>query len=348
MQEQTIIGSSLALTEVLEQVSALAEINRPVLVLGERGTGKELIAQRLHFLSPRWQRNLVKVNCAALNDNLLESELFGHQVGAFTGATKNHKGRFERADGGTLMLDELGTMSLHLQEKLLRVLEYGEFEPLGSHETKQVDVRVIGATSADLQAMAAAGTFRYDLLDRLAFDVVHLPPLRLRKDDILELAQHFAQRMGHELGWELFSGFSLQARQQLVNHSWYGNVRELRNVVERSLYRWGQANEPVPKIYLDVFSKPRSISPEHDTEHKSDYLSKHSAAQASQQADIGDFRQQVERYEFGLLQTALAQHQHHQSHTAHALGLSYHQLRGLLKKHKLAKSQGHEQGHEHD
>ena len=140
MKEQAVIGTSLALTEVLEQVSALAEIDRPVLVLGERGTGKELIAQRLHFLSPRWQRDLVKVNCAALNDNLLESELFGHQVGALTGATKNHKGRFERADGGTLMLDELGTMSLHLQKKLLRVLEYGEFEPLGSHETKQVDV----------------------------------------------------------------------------------------------------------------------------------------------------------------------------------------------------------------
>jgi psp operon transcriptional activator len=344
MREQTIIGSSLALAEVLEQVSALSQIDRPVLVLGERGTGKELIAQRLHFLSPRWQRELVKVNCAALNDNLLESELFGHQVGAFTGATKNHKGRFERADGGTLMLDELGTMSLRLQEKLLRVLEYGEFEPLGSHETKQVDVRVIGATSADLQTMAAAGIFRYDLLDRLAFDVVHLPPLRLRKDDILELAQHFAQRMSHELGWELFSGFSTQARQQLVNHSWYGNVRELRNVVERSLYRWGQANEPVPNVYLDVFSKPWSTSPEQDSEHQSDYLLKRSAVQAN----VGDFRQQVEGYEFGLLQTALAQHQHHQSHTAQALGLSYHQLRGLLKKHKLAKSQGHDQGHEHD
>jgi len=163
MKEQTIIGSSLALAQVLDQVSALAEIDRSILVLGERGTGKELIAQRLHFLSSRWQKELVKVNCAALNENLLESELFGHQVGAFTGATKAHKGRFERADGGTLMLDELGTMSLRLQEKLLRVLEYGEFEPLGGTETKQVNVRVIGATSADLQAMAQAGSFRHDL-----------------------------------------------------------------------------------------------------------------------------------------------------------------------------------------
>ena len=335
MLEQTIIGSSQALAEVLAQVSALAEIDRCVLVLGERGTGKELVVQRLHFLSPRWQRDLVKVNCAALNDNLLESELFGHQVGAFTGATKNHKGRFERADGGTLMLDELGTMSLRLQEKLLRVLEYGEFEPLGSHETKQVDVRVIGATSADLQAMAVAGTFRYDLLDRLAFDVVHLPPLRLRQDDILELAQHFAQRMSHELGWELFAGFSYHAREQLVNHSWYGNVRELRNVVERSLYRWGQPNELVPSVYLDVFSKPWNSTPHYTLANTSENIS----SEALQQTVVGDFRQQVEHYEFGLLQAALAVNQHHQTHTAHALGLSYHQLRGLLKKHKLAKSQ---------
>ena len=346
MREQTIIGSSLALAEVLEQVSALAEIDRSVLVLGERGTGKELIVQRLHFLSPRWQRDLVKVNCAALNDNLLESELFGHQVGAFTGATRNHKGRFERADGGTLMLDELGNMSLRLQEKLLRVLEYGEFEPLGSHETKQVDVRVIGTTSADLQAMAKAGTFRYDLLDRLAFDVVHIPPLRLRKGDILELAQHFAQRMSHELGWQLFLGFSLQARQQLVNHSWYGNVRELRNVVERSLYRWGQADEPVPEVFLDVFSKPWNLTQEHDQdqflEYELDQASKKGSIKTSSQVGLSDFRQQVERYEFGLLHTALAQNQHHQSHPANSLGLSYHQFRGLLKKHKLAKNQGHE------
>ncbi len=330
MKEQTIIGSSLALAKVLDQVSALAEIDRSILVFGERGTGKELIAQRLHFLSPRWQKELVKVNCAALNENLLESELFGHQVGAFTGAVKAHKGRFERADGGTLMLDELGTMSLRLQEKLLRVLEYGEFEPLGSTETKQVNVRVIGATSADLQAMAQAGTFRHDLLDRLAFDVVHLPALRKRKEDILELAQHFAQRMSHELGWDLFAGFTPQVSEQLVNYPWLGNVRELRNAVERSLYRWGHPQAPVASVHLDVFTNPWASRLATTEQNESPPIS----------ANTGDLKQQVDQYELGLLQGALAANKHHQSHTAQALGLSYHQLRGLLKKHKLAKGQG--------
>jgi len=327
MKEQTIIGSSMALAQVLEQVSALADIDRSVLVLGERGTGKELIAQRLHFLSSRWQQELVQVNCAALNDNLLESELFGHQIGAFTGATRAHKGRFERADGGTLMLDELGTMSLRLQEKLLRVLEDGQFEPLGSSETKQVDVRVIGATSADLQAMAEAGEFRYDLLDRLAFDVVHVPPLRQRQDDILELAQHFAQRMSHELNWDYFAGFSDRAQQQLLKHPWLGNVRELRNAVERSLYRWGQPKQPVVEIQLDVFLSPWQTP-----------ATELAPITLGHKADTGlDFKQQVDQFETAILQAALSANQHHQSRTAQALGLSYHQLRGLLKKHQLPK-----------
>jgi len=330
MKEQTIIGSSLALAQVLDQVSALAGIDRSILVIGERGTGKELIAQRLHFLSPRWKKELVKVNCAALNDNLLESELFGHQVGAFTGATKAHQGRFERADGGSLMLDELGTMSLRLQEKLLRVLEYGEFEPLGSTETKQVDVRVIGATSANLQAMARAGTFRHDLLDRLAFDVVHLPALRQRKEDILELAQHFAQRMSHELGWDLFAGFTPQASEQLINYPWLGNVRELRNAVERSLYRWDHPQTPVASVHLDVFTNPWASPLATPQQNQS----------APSRAINGGLKQQVDHYELGLLQHALVANKHHQSRTAQALGLSYHQLRGLLKKHKLAKGQG--------
>ena len=148
--QQTIIGQSPALSAALDHLSTLAAIDRPILVLGERGTGKELAAERLHFLSPRWTNSFVKINCGAITETLLESELFGHEAGAFTGATRQHIGRFERADGGTLFLDELGTMSLRLQEKLLRLIEYGEFERVGGHKTLRVDVRVIAATHADL------------------------------------------------------------------------------------------------------------------------------------------------------------------------------------------------------
>src|SRR5210317_2411498 len=253
---ENMIGDSAALATALEQVSHLAQINRPILVLGERGTGKELIAERLHYLSPRWDAPLVKVNCAAMADSLLESELFGHEPGAFTGATRSHRGRFERADGGTLFLDELGTMSLRLQEKLLRLVEYGEFERLGGQQTLQVDVRVIAATNADLQQEAERGLFRSDLLDRLSFDVVHLPALRQRRDDIPELAQHFAVQMCAELGWELFAGFTEDAMSQLIQHSWPGNVRELKNAVERSLHRWGDPLEPVAQIVTDPFRSP--------------------------------------------------------------------------------------------
>ena len=179
-----IIGQSRALAAALDHVSSLAVIDRPVLVMGERGTGKELVAERLHFLSSRWSNSLIKVNCGAITESLLESELFGHEAGAFTGATKTHIGRFERADGGTLFLDELGTMSLRLQEKLLRLIEYGEFERVGGQQTIDVDVRILAATNADLRTMADAGDFRWDLLDRLTFDVVSLPPLRERAEEL--------------------------------------------------------------------------------------------------------------------------------------------------------------------
>ena len=201
-----MIGQSPALTAALDHLSLLAGIDRPVLIIGERGTGKELAAERLHFLSPRWSEAFVKINCGAIAETLLESELFGHEAGSFTGATKQHIGRFERADGGSLFLDELGTMSLRLQEKLLRLIEYGEFERVGGQKTLKVDVRVIGATNADLPRMADAGEFRWDLLDRLSFDVVTLPPLRERREDIAELANHFAVRFVSELGWDFFPG----------------------------------------------------------------------------------------------------------------------------------------------
>jgi len=322
-----MIGNSEALAAALDHLSRLAPINRPVIVLGERGTGKELAAERLHFLSPRWEAPFIKVNCAAMAEALLESELFGHEPGAFTGATGTHRGRFERADGGTLFLDELGTTSARLQEKLLRLVEYGEFERLGGQRTLQVDVRVVAATHADLPALAAAGKFRHDLLDRLGFDVVYLPPLRERREDIAELAEHFAIQMSAELGWTLFPGFTEAAHARLRAHPWHGNVRELKNAVERSVHRWGDATAPVDALVLDPFAEARPAAAPPAPEAADPDRGPGDAAQP--------LRERVDAFERTLLREALARHGHQQKRTAAALGLSYDQLRGLLRRHGL-------------
>lgn len=324
--QESMIGQSAALATALEQVSRLAPINRPILVLGERGTGKELAAERLHFLSPRWDAPLLKVNCAAMADSLLESELFGHEPGAFTGATRTHRGRFERADGGTLFLDELATMSVRLQEKLLRLVEYGEFERLGGQQTLRVDVRVIAATNADLKQLAQEGQFREDLLDRLSFDVVHLPALRHRGADIPELAEHFAVGMCAELGWDLFPGFTGEAMTALQAYQWPGNVRELKNVVERSLYRWGIADEAVGEVVIDPFRSPFADQA----------LVVEDLAAAADHGVGPGFTDRMEGLEKRLLQDALAANGNHQRRTAEDLGLSYDQLRGLVRKHGLS------------
>ena len=327
--QTTMIGNSTALARALERLSRLAAINRPILVMGERGTGKELAAERLHYLSARWDAPLVKVNCAAMAESLLESELFGHEAGAFTGATRSQRGRFERADGGTLFLDELATMSVRLQEKLLRLVEYGEFERLGGQQTLQVDVRVIAATNVDLRELARDGRFRADLLDRLSFDVVHLPALRQRPEDIPELAQHFAVQLCSELGWELFAGFTPQSMASLQDYSWPGNVRELKNAVERSLFRWGDPLQPVAEVVIDPFQSPYPDSPP--------------AAPATAPVDsrgeapLGDFTTRLAQIEKQLLREALREHGEHQGRTAQALGLSYDQLRHLIRKHGLAR-----------
>jgi psp operon transcriptional activator len=221
--------------DLLEEVSRVAPLDRPILVIGERGTGKELIASRLHFLSARWDRPLVQLNAAALPETLLDSELFGHEAGAFTGAMRQRRGRFELADGGSLFLDEIASTSLAVQERLLRVVEYGAFERVGGSVTVQVDVRLIGATNLDLPSEAAAGRFRQDLLDRLAFDVLTVPPLRARREDIPLLAEHFGRAMAHDLGWPGFPGFGADAMDALRAHPWPGNVRELQNAVERAV-----------------------------------------------------------------------------------------------------------------
>ena len=172
MQSNSIISQSSTMSACLEHCSQAAQLNRPIIIYGERGTGKELIAERLHYLSPRWQKNFVKINCAALSESLLESELFGHEAGAFTGANKTHKGRFERAQDGTIFLDEIGCMSSALQEKLLRLVDYGEYERVGGQQVRQLDVRILAASHSNLFTLVEQGDFRADLLDRLAFDVI--------------------------------------------------------------------------------------------------------------------------------------------------------------------------------
>ncbi|MDX1291718.1 MAG: sigma 54-interacting transcriptional regulator, partial [Hyphomonas sp.] len=198
-QTTQLLGQAPAWLSAQEHVSRVAPLDRPILVIGERGTGKELIGERLHFLSKRWDGPFVKVNCAALSETLLDSELFGHERGAFTGAAEMRRGRFELADGGTIFLDEIATASDQVQEKLLRVVEYGEFQRVGGSKVLTTDVRIVAATNADLPGMVDAGEFRADLLDRLAFDVITLPPLRARPGDASLLADHFARRMAIEM-----------------------------------------------------------------------------------------------------------------------------------------------------
>jgi two-component system response regulator HydG len=229
-----IVGSSGALEKVLGVVRKVAKSNTTVLVRGETGTGKELIAGAIHHNSLRATRNFIKVNCAALQENLLESELFGHEKGAFTGADKQRIGRFEQADGGTLFLDEIGDMSPNTQAKILRVLQEHEFERLGGTRTIKVDVRLIAATNRDLPAMVEAGVFREDLYYRLNVVAIEMPPLRERKDDIAALANFFIRRFSGELKKKM-QGFEPEALKLLMRYQWPGNIRELENAIERAM-----------------------------------------------------------------------------------------------------------------
>ncbi len=336
-----LIGQAPAWVEILQRISAAAPLDRPILVIGERGTGKELVAARLHFLSGRWDKTYLAVNCAALPEDLLDSELFGHEAGAFTGAAKRHIGRFERADGGCLFLDEIATASTRVQEKLLRVIEYGEFERLGGDRTLSTDVRLIAATNVDLPALAAKGRFRADLLDRLAFDVITLPPLRARTEDIPVLAEHFGRRMAREIGAS-FPGFSNRAMAAMLAHAWPGNVRELKNTVERAVYRAlaaGEASGPIEAIPLDPFeSRFRPLEqigavaglPPVAAEKGAAVLPAASSPYAGLPFDAA-----VLAFEKSLLSEALTATQGNQTLAAERLGLSYHQLRNALRKHEL-------------
>jgi len=341
-QSPQLIGEDPSWLEAQEHVSRLAPLDRPCLIIGERGTGKELIGERMHFLSRRWDGPFVKVNCAALSEQLLDSELFGHERGAFTGATERRLGRFELADGGTLFLDEIATASMQVQEKLLRVVEYGEFQRLGGEKVISTNVRVVAATNVDLPSKATRGEFRADLLDRLAFDVVTLPPLRARPVDISLLADHFARRMAREMA-EDFPGFAPSAIAAMETHDWPGNVRELRNFAQRITYRAISEHLTDPVQFdpaaLDPFASPwrpaGSLSePARRPDEPSD-----SPAPPPPVLDI-PFEDQTRLFETSLIDTALSAFEGHQGKAANSLGLSYHQFRGLLKKHGYGKGAG--------
>jgi len=344
-----LIGHSQCFLEVLDRVSELARLDRPALVVGERGTGKEQIASRLHYLSPRWDRPLVKLNCAALAESLLETELFGHEAGAFTGAARRHSGRFELAHEGSLFLDEVSSSSQRVQEKILRVIEYGEFERVGGRETVKTDVRIIAAANLDLPSLAQRGEFRLDLLDRLAFDVITLPPLRARQADILLLAEHFAQRMTSELGREVFVGFGELAREQMLSYLWPGNIRELKNVVERGVYRMPDPDEELADLQFDPFQSPyrpgivaavaTADSPSAAAPAETSTLPpkiKAVASSVTTEPRSLPLPERVKRMEIQAVEQALAACRFNQRKAAELLGLSYHQLRGYLRKYKLS------------
>ncbi|MET0362554.1 MAG: phage shock protein operon transcriptional activator [Sphingobium sp.] len=338
MEKNTqFVGQSLAFLDAVELAGRAAELNRPVLVIGERGTGKELIAERLHHLSPRWGEPLIVMNCAALPETLIEAELFGHEQGAFTGATKARPGRFEEADGGTLFLDELGTLSMAAQERLLRVVEYGEVTRIGASRPQRVDVRIVAATNEDLPAAADAGRFRPDLLDRLSFEVITLPPLRAREGDIAVLTDHFGRRMAAELNWPQWPGFSPACMAELEGYPWPGNVRELRNVVERAVYRWDEPGKPISRIVFDPFASPWKPRP---MLNPAPVGAQEGAAAASPMStaghDVSDLKSAVDAHEAAIVQGALERYRYNQRATAKGLGLTYDQLRHCMKKHGLS------------
>ena len=333
------VGQSTAFLDSVERASRAAPLQRPVLVIGERGTGKELIAARLHQLSRRWQEPMVTLNCAALPETLIEAELFGHEQGAFTGATRARAGRFEEADKGTLFLDELATLSMAAQERLLRAVEYGEVTRIGSSRAIRVDVRIVAATNEDLPRLAEEGRFRADLLDRLSFEVITLPPLRVREGDIAVLANYFGGRMATELRWESWPGFSGETLRALEEYQWPGNVRELRNVIERAVYRWDNWDAPVGHVAFDPFDSPwkpsaaqlgEAFVPASPAEPRA------SAAPVPQYDSITDLRAAVDGHERAIVEHALSKHRYNQRQTAKALGLSYDQLRHAMKKHGLS------------
>jgi psp operon transcriptional activator len=323
------LGQSEAFLEFQERLSRVAPINRPVLLIGERGTGKELAAARLHYLSGRWERPLVTLNCASLAPTLIESELFGYERGAFTGARERRAGRFESAEGGTLFLDEIGNVPLEVQGKILRVVEYNTFERVGSAERIDVDVRIVAATNADLWELVRREQFKADLLDRLSFEVLVVPPLRARRGDVLLLARHFATRMARELDRAEPPVISDAAAEALERHAWPGNVRELKNVVERAVYRSDAA--VISAIEFDPFQSPYFAS-------TAAGLREAPAGAATPRVQDGPagraMKEAVWSLKIRMIEEALRTVRYNQRKAAAILGLTYDQFRGLYRRYR--------------
>lgn len=327
------LGQSEVFLEFQERLSRIAAVNRPVLLIGERGTGKELAAHRLHYLSKRWQHPFVTLNCSALSPSLIESELFGHERGAFTGAVQQRTGRFEMADQGSFFLDEIGNIPMQVQKKLLRVVEYNSFERVGGSKPIEVDVRILAATNADLSKQAENGRFMKDLLDRLSFEVLYLPPLRARSGDVALLADHFAARMAFEIGRKDIPRFSPGALAALEAHPWPGNIRELKNVVERAVYRADA--RVIDAIVFNPFEDP--YAPNESRGIKPDRAVLADTVQRDSEG-VDRFKkplhEAVWELKVRLLENALRKAQFNQKDAADLLGLTYHQFRALYRKYK--------------
>ena len=348
------IGQSQAYLAILDRVSDSAVLERPVLLVGERGTGKELIAKRLHFLSPRWEKVFITVNCAAFTDERLDEELFGQ---SFLDGREDTNGKFYHADEGTIFLDNIDAVSPRLQEKLMGAVEYGRYEASGEHAEQEVDVRVISASAVDLPAAVSKGTFRVDLLDRLAFEVITLPPLRARRDDILPLSDHFGRKIAAELGAERFPGFTAEASEALLARVWRGNVRELKAVIERNTAKaWladenlsdpigGSAGGPLQfdpfedpyRLREDVRSDENTGSPELRRSIEANSPEPLKPENRPPPPQTNDFQSRVMTFERKLIDEAMHISGNHQGKAAQHLQLTYHQFRGLMRKHGLKK-----------
>ncbi|MCX5836924.1 MAG: sigma-54 dependent transcriptional regulator, partial [Deltaproteobacteria bacterium] len=311
-----IIYRGEKMSSLINMAGRVAASRATILLQGESGTGKELLARLIHHLSPRAERRIIAVNCGALHENLLESELFGHEKGAFTGATARRIGRFEEADGGTLFLDEIGELSQQVQVKLLRFLQEHEFQRLGGNQTLRTDVRVISATNCDLEQRVKAGAFREDLFYRLNVVLMSLPPLRERKEDIPILIDHFLKRYAEENGKEI-AGLSSEAQDVLLKYDYPGNVRELENIIERAVVI---AREDV----ISVEDLPFSESMEETA--------------AGRKTEEGLLRGSIEELEKKLIVEAMEKAGDHQSRAAEFLGISERMLRYKLKKYGLKAS----------
>ena len=346
------IGQSQAYLAILDRVSDSAVLERPVLLVGERGTGKELIAKRLHFLSPRWEKIFITVNCAAFTDERLDEELFGQ---SFLDGREDTNGKFYHADEGTIFLDNIDAVSPRLQEKLMGAVEYGRYQASGEHAEQEVDVRVISASAVDLPGAVSRGTFRADLLDRLAFEVITLPPLRARRDDILPLSDHFGRKIAAEFGAERFPGFTAEASEALLARDWSGNVRELKAVIERNIAKAWLADETLSNpiggglagpLIFDPFAGPHRLQdagpapqtnmqtnietappPTHEAPPRPD--------DTSNLPSQAGFQTRVLAFERKLILEAMQVSENHQGKAAERLELTYHQFRGLMRKHGL-------------